>query len=280
MKILVASDLSYRSMNAVHRGLLLGAQHGADVVLLHVTDEELPAKLGLEAQAWAREALSTACQRILKEGQPKPTIHVQAGWPKRTIPELCSTLRPDLLVLGLHDRSKDHPFGFHDTTAGKLAGSSPVPVLLARGPSPKPYERVIVGVDFSLYAHRALAQAQRFAPHAELRITHAYTVPFRTRLGTPEYLQEIENNARQELAEFVEAQMRFLTSGATSSRIVPVIREGMPTEVLCAEVEQTSADLLVIGTHGAGGLSHLLWGSVARKLLESPPCDVLVVQAH
>lgn len=280
MKVVVASDLSYRSMSAVHRGILLGAQHAADVVLLHVSDEELPAKLSVEAQSWARDALAAECRRVVKDHQPTPTIHVQAGWPKRTIPEFCAMVRPDVLVLGLHDRTKDSPFGFHDTTAGRLASSSDAPVLLVRDPAKKSYEKAVIGVDFSQYSRKALMHAQRLVPGAELRLTHAYQVPFRSRFGTPEYLKEVESSARRELNAFVEAQMNLLTSSATTGPIVPVIREGVATDVLRAEVEQSVADLLIIGTHGSGGLSQLLWGSVAGNLLESPPCDVLVVQAH
>jgi nucleotide-binding universal stress UspA family protein len=280
MKVVVASDLSYRSMSAVHRGILLGAQHAADVVLLHVSDEELPAKLTVEAQSWAREAMAAESRRAVKDNQPTPTIHVQAGWPKRTIPEFCAMVRPDVLALGLHDRTKDSPFGFHDTTVGRLANSSDVPVLLVRKPAKKSYERAVIGVDFSQCSRKALVHAQRLVPGAELRLTHAYQVPFRSRFGTPEYLKEIENSARREMNAFIEVQMNLLTTAATHGRIVSVIREGLATDVLREEVDQSAADLLVIGTHGSGGLSQLLWGSVAGNLLERPPCDVLVVQAH
>jgi len=40
-------------------------------------------------------------------------------------------------------------------------------------------------------------------------------------------------------------------------------------------------DLVVMGTHGRGGVSHLLMGSVAERVVRTAPCPVLTVrQAH
>ena len=39
------------------------------------------------------------------------------------------------------------------------------------------------------------------------------------------------------------------------------------------------ADLVVVGTHGRGGLERLLVGSVAGEIVRSAPCSVLVVPA-
>jgi nucleotide-binding universal stress UspA family protein len=38
------------------------------------------------------------------------------------------------------------------------------------------------------------------------------------------------------------------------------------------------ADLLVVGTHGRKGVSHLLLGSVAERLVRTAHCPVLVVR--
>jgi nucleotide-binding universal stress UspA family protein len=56
-----------------------------------------------------------------------------------------------------------------------------------------------------------------------------------------------------------------------------VMQEGGVREVITARVQQTTPDLLVIGTHGKSGLAHAFLGSVAEELLRSPPCDVLTV---
>ena len=39
-----------------------------------------------------------------------------------------------------------------------------------------------------------------------------------------------------------------------------------------------SIDLIVIGTHGHGGIAHLLMGGVAEKVVKLAPCPVLTVK--
>jgi len=37
-------------------------------------------------------------------------------------------------------------------------------------------------------------------------------------------------------------------------------------------------DLIIMGTHGRGGMSHLLMGSVAEQVVRTAPCPVLTVR--
>ena len=39
------------------------------------------------------------------------------------------------------------------------------------------------------------------------------------------------------------------------------------------------ADLIVMGTHGRGGIAHVLMGSVAEQVVRAAPCPVLLVRA-
>lgn len=49
--------------------------------------------------------------------------------------------------------------------------------------------------------------------------------------------------------------------------------------ILCAAAE-TKCDLIVIGTHGRGGLGRMLLGSVAESVLRKAPCMVLTVKGQ
>lgn len=49
---------------------------------------------------------------------------------------------------------------------------------------------------------------------------------------------------------------------------------------ICTLADALAVDLIVIGTHGHGGLSHMLLGSVAEKVVRKAPCPVLTVRAQ
>ena len=52
---------------------------------------------------------------------------------------------------------------------------------------------------------------------------------------------------------------------------------GSPFHDICKIAEQSKSDLIVVGSHGRTGLSHVLLGSVAERVVRHAPCPVLVV---
>ena len=54
------------------------------------------------------------------------------------------------------------------------------------------------------------------------------------------------------------------------------VRQGDPAAEVLAAADDWSADLIMIGTRGQTGLTRLLHGSVARKVLEHARCSVLI----
>jgi nucleotide-binding universal stress UspA family protein len=53
------------------------------------------------------------------------------------------------------------------------------------------------------------------------------------------------------------------------------IARGSAAEVILNTIQELDADLVVLGTHGAGGSSSVLLGSVAEQVLRNAPCPVL-----
>ena len=54
---------------------------------------------------------------------------------------------------------------------------------------------------------------------------------------------------------------------------------GDPATTIIERATSGGYDLLVLGTHGRTGLSHLILGSVAEKVVRRAPCPVLTVRA-
>jgi universal stress protein A len=56
------------------------------------------------------------------------------------------------------------------------------------------------------------------------------------------------------------------------------LHAGRPGEVICWMAEDQQCDLIVMGTHGRGGLAHLLLGSVAEYVVRHAHCPVTIVR--
>ena len=53
---------------------------------------------------------------------------------------------------------------------------------------------------------------------------------------------------------------------------------GVPFEEIVKIAEEERADMIVMGTHGRGGLNRMLLGSVAERVIRLAPCPVLTVR--
>ena len=142
-------------------------------------------------------------------------------------------------------------------------------------------KRILVAVDFSPHASKALDCAielgKRFG--AELHLLHCYqTNP----IGVLPY--QVASPVSFE-REIVEAAQRHLAEwGAKVSgeglQIEEHVTPRVPSEAIVELAREIAADLIVMGTRGQGGLSHVLLGSVAERTLRTAPCPVLTVHAE
>ncbi len=57
----------------------------------------------------------------------------------------------------------------------------------------------------------------------------------------------------------------------------PAVRDGAAVGAIVAYAREEQIDLTVMGTHGSTGLDHMLFGSVAERVLHYAPCPVLAI---
>jgi nucleotide-binding universal stress UspA family protein len=140
-------------------------------------------------------------------------------------------------------------------------------------------QHLLVPTDFSEYADGALDYAIELAKTLQARLTvlYVYYLPSLA-LGEvspvviDDTLQAMETNARQQAQK---ALARVLRAGLQGDS---VIVEGTPFQMIIDTAKDKGADLIVMGTHGRTGLSHVLMGSVAEKVVRLAPCPVLVTR--
>ena len=73
-------------------------------------------------------------------------------------------------------------------------------------------------------------------------------------------------------------RLRDLIPASCYSDCEIVVAAGNPVGLIVHMARTRDVDLIVMGTHGYTGLRHILWGSVAEKVIRLAPCPVLVVR--
>ena len=76
-------------------------------------------------------------------------------------------------------------------------------------------------------------------------------------------------------ASLLEAQQKIDAAGCAHTTHIHV---GQPAEVIAKLAAEQGCDLIVMGTHGRGGIAGLLIGSVANRVLHLASCPVLLVK--
>ncbi len=136
---------------------------------------------------------------------------------------------------------------------------------------------LLVAVDFEEPSRRAVALARDLAGPlgADRCLVHTYLLPVYTYPG-------IEPNMPPTFyaAEIGAAAARALEAFAAEHDIPrALLREGDPAPAILAAAHEIGATMIVMGTHGRRGLSHVLLGSVAEKVVRTSDLPVLTVRA-
>ncbi len=139
---------------------------------------------------------------------------------------------------------------------------------------------LLVPTDFSVAAETALDHALSLAAAlgAKVYLLHAYELPIigfpdGTLVPSAEIASRIVNAAQKELADCVAKRKESRVT------IVPMLKQADAREAILAAVQDISADLVIMGTHGRRGIARALIGSVAEAVVRVCPVPVLTVHA-
>jgi nucleotide-binding universal stress UspA family protein len=142
------------------------------------------------------------------------------------------------------------------------------------------FSRIVVPTDFSACAEAAWDTALRAARGfgAEVVLVHVVVDTPRFAEGTGGADLRATLESAQLWAER-EAGQRVTAAQAGGVAARSVVCTGVPQRQILDVASAERADLIVIGTHGRGGLERALLGSVADQVIRLAPCPVLSVRA-
>jgi len=139
---------------------------------------------------------------------------------------------------------------------------------------------IIVGFDGSDHSQRALEWAAREAGlrRAPLTVLTVHQAAVGGWTGTPLVYPVGDGSTAQEARELAQRETDKVIAGIAGRHPVEVtVRavDGVPGEVLLHAAD--SAELLVVGSRGAGGLARALMGSVSTYVTHHAKCPVVVI---
>ena len=204
------------------------------------------------------------------------------GRPASVIVDQAKAAETDLIVVG-HRGVGTWQSRLLGSVSAEVVDHAPCPVLVVRDDQLGP---VVLADDGSVDARAASEVVATWPLFHGLPVTVVAVaqgaIPPTARVG-PLMLEK----SMSRYTEVVDAERRMRTSGAeaTVERLraagidaVAEIRQGDPAHEIVSAARSTRAGLVVLGTRGLTGLRRLLIGSVARNVLLSAPCSVLIVR--
>jgi nucleotide-binding universal stress UspA family protein len=138
------------------------------------------------------------------------------------------------------------------------------------------YDRIVVPTDGSEGMGRVLEHAADLARVHDASLDFVYVVNTAAFANLP--METSWEGVRESLREEGEAALEGAERAAGDVPNRRHMLEGSPAREIVAYAERAGADLIVMGTHGRGGINRILIGSVAERVVRSAPMPVLTVR--
>lgn len=293
--VLLATDFSACAARAHGYAVMLAGRFRARLDVVHVLefypglDPEFPVnslyleQLRKETDARLQELVAQAQGQGLRANG----LHV-TGIPSQQISDVAMKFESDLIVMGTHGLTGlEHIL--LGSTAERVIKGAPCPVMTVRGPLGQgrvkaasvdgaTIAHLLLALDFSDCAMEAYEYAVMVAKHVGCRVTLLHVLePIAFALDFT-LLHATEGHRRREQAQGRLAELAGLLS-AEGVRTDTCLRGGLPVDGILEVSGERGCDLIVMGTHGRRGMSHVVSGSIAEAVLRRAECPVMTVKS-
>jgi len=288
-KLLVTLDGSSFSEWALSYAAGLSRRTGASVELTSV-HEPIPSFAYDEWEAaafeWTEEYLAKARSRLSEKLQVEVTAWVGSGQVVDSLLDRSETIGADLIIAATHGRGA-FSRAWLGSVADGLRRHARQPLLLVRPekgdapPEDPTFSRIMVPLDGSDFSESVLELAAGFARLYGSEIHLIRVVAYPIEIASP-YLPHTVQMNQQVVEEAKTAAAEYLGDLAAGLRDrgltvdTHVVVDSQAGAAICNECRDLHADLVVMATHGRGGLKRALLGSTADKVIRSAHTPVLV----
>ena len=145
---------------------------------------------------------------------------------------------------------------------------------------------LLVPIDFSSFSKAALVFASELAEKlgAQLLVLHVIHDPaeapgfYAPKGKKKKFRQSMEEAAEDMMEKFLKNMRQAHPDQVPITEAVSLLVVGTPVTRIVEIAEKKQAGMIIIGSHGRTGLSHLLMGSKALRVVQLSPIPVTVVK--
>jgi len=291
-RILVPLDGSTFAEHALPYAMRIAAQAEARLDLVHVHDpHDEPERLeGAEAarsqgEQRARDYLESIGKRLNPISPVPIDVTLLQGRVADCVSDHAQATNIDLIALTTHGRGPLSRFWLGSTT-DELIRRTTIPLLVIRPTEDEhdlahepPLKKVLIPLDGSAFAEQILEPAASLgtvmnAEYELLRIVRPAYDPGPDPFFSPPL--HVPNEEAEALAREYLDQVRDRLSKRVNTRIEMNAYSDANTAQAITDIGNARFDLIALATHGRSGLSRIILGSVADKVIRGAKVPILV----
>ena len=268
------------------RAAEIARAHRARLTIVHVIDsftgfDPAPADLALiqdQIRLIARENIEAAVARQAIDVSGID-IRIETGSPSPRLIAQTQETGADLVVMMAHEGESILAKIIGSTTDRVIRGAC-APVLVVKRPLTHAYERVVVATDTSDESAAVVAFVAALFPLAGLRLIHVVQIPppFEEAMRRAGHGQASMAAHRDALIRKAKAYMRGMSERLAHrpTRTTTGVVAGDPARSLVRATHNPQVGLIALGPGSISLIRRALLGSVARRVLQTAACDVLI----
>ena len=292
--VLVPLDGSKFSESALPTALAIARRWNACLEIVIVQEDPSMLAHGLlelPSREWFEQYVEDVAERVHGDAGFAVRATVLKGSSAEAIQNHAAARGVDLVVMATHGRGPMSRFWLGSTADGLIRRST-IPILLLL-PSEEGLEtqpdfnprRVLVPLDGSVESEAILTHALALAGDGEAGFDVLRVYPHQGTYASSYLPHTAQVNAgelergRTEAEEYVEEEAAWLIEHGIPAR-GHVVAGTAPATAILHFAEQSGADLIAMSTHGRGGVSRLVLGSVTDKVIRGSQIPTLVYHPH
>jgi len=288
---LAADELTAPTREAVRRAIWLAGQLSAELTFMAVLEITAHAEVLLhdefaEASRSAEEAAFVALNKLVAAAKGEgveATAKIACGRAWEEIIKAALRDGHDLVIVGTKDLSRASRFLF-GSTGTKLLRFCPCPVWVTRPDPDWDDLKMLVATDLDDVGRQAMKLAIDGAQlaGAKLHVLHAVEDEYGPRMwltGLPkEKVDAFRIATRNEAEETLQEQLAETDYRTLPFGVMVHVVEGAPETAILDAVEEHGIDLLIMGTAARSGITGLLIGNTAERILSQAHCSLLALK--